>query len=187
MEENNTKISVIISNYADYEKFEFYKFQHSFLNFNDLEREITNRLNILSEPDKLYVYLGSKKFVLEKRLSDLLDIKKHFELTMRNTIIAHKKIIAQSKKTRLEVRLSVEEKNQIIYNAEQVSMNLSDYSRQMLIYGKVLRISQEERRTLTGIGININQMAKKVNLGYIPEGLLIEFENTLKEIKKFYL
>ena len=187
MEENNIKISVLISTYANYEKFEYSKNQHSFLSFEDLEREINIRLNILSEPDKLYVYIGSKKFILEKRLSDLLDIKKHFELTMRNTIIAHKKIIIPSKKARLEIRLSVEEKNQVIYNAQNVSMNLSDYSRLMLVHGKVLRISQEERRTLTGIGININQMAKRVNLGFVPENFWNELEYTFNEIKKFYL
>lgn len=85
------------------------------------------------------------------------------------------------------IRLTESEKNEIKKKAEESKMTLSEYARKMLINGKVISISAEEKRTISGVAINFNQMIRKFNsLNIKPLGLEQQLEELIKELKDAY-
>lgn len=91
------------------------------------------------------------------------------------------------KDQRIEVRLTAEEKKEIVKKAESVGMNLSQFARQTLINGTVINLSDEEKRNITGIGRNFNQLVKFSHVSNrIPNDLQEEIQSIINHLKKYY-
>ena len=76
--------------------------------------------------------------------------------------------MSQEKATRIWVRVSVSDKARIRKRMNELGMsNLSEYARQMLLSGQVVKREYQELKGLTAqigrIGSNINQIARRAN------------------------
>lgn len=118
------------------------------------------RIELKKNGELFEIIIGEKRFVETKkgRFLSLEKIKTEFELLQEKS----KNITAEKgkKRTRFEIRLTEAEKNIAKERAEKCGLTLSEYSRQMILNGKVIRISKEEKFTLNTSANNFNQMLK---------------------------
>lgn len=86
------------------------------------------------------------------------------------------------------LRVSKDEKELISKKANYIGITISEYIRQLFIYGDVKNVPEDVVVDLRRIGINVNQIAKRVNGGSIGSNeLLIELEKLISELKKINL
>lgn len=71
------------------------------------------------------------------------------------------------KKTNITLRISIEEKNQIRNKAEESGLQLSQYMRKMCLDGVIIKIENEDRKTLSGIANNLNQLTRYTNQTHV--------------------
>lgn len=67
------------------------------------------------------------------------------------------------KDTVVRFRVSLEDKKRIEERAEKEDIKLSAYARQMLLFGEVIKVDPEDKRTLNGIANNLNQLTRHYN------------------------
>lgn len=67
------------------------------------------------------------------------------------------------KDTIVRFRVSLEDKKRIEERAEKEDIKLSAYARQMLLFGEVIKVDPEDKRTLNGIANNLNQLTRYYN------------------------
>jgi len=63
----------------------------------------------------------------------------------------------------LRLRLSAEDKDKIQVKVAREGLKLSAYARQMLLFGEVINVSSEDKKTLNGIANNLNQLTRHFN------------------------
>lgn len=89
--------------------------------------------------------------------------------------------------TRMELRISAEEKAQIEQKARKAGITTSEFirrsalGRRMPSYGDTTLL-QEYSMQLGKIGSNLNQIAKYVNQGFPPDSLRGEIRETCREL-----
>lgn len=87
----------------------------------------------------------------------------------------------------IKFRVSELDKNIITHRAEESQMTTSEYCRKMLLHGKIINISEDEKRTIRGIANNFNQLMMKYHsTGYRPSSLETELQNLLRELQDAY-
>lgn len=86
----------------------------------------------------------------------------------------------------MEFRVTPEEREIIEQKAKDIGCKFSHYARLMLMHGQVFNISAEEKIQLRGIGININQIAKKLNSGEANADFLEQVQEFFSNVEKFY-
>lgn len=67
------------------------------------------------------------------------------------------------KDTVVRFRVSLEDKKKIEERSEKEGIKLSVYARQMLLFGEVIKVDPEDKRTLNGIANNLNQLTRHYN------------------------
>ncbi len=91
----------------------------------------------------------------------------------------------QTKAFRLAFRLSEEEKKELQTRADSAGTGLSNYARQKLLDGKTISMTGEDRAQLKGMAINLNQIARRVNVsGQVPgelAGLILKINQVLSD------
>lgn len=87
----------------------------------------------------------------------------------------------------LKFRITEKEKKLIKERSKKSGKNISEFSRFMLLNGEVISISIEERRILTGLANNINQLVKLFHQKkQEPDMLIHELQLTLTHLKNAY-
>lgn len=64
------------------------------------------------------------------------------------------------KDSNIIIRLKESDKQLIQERAASEGMSLSGYARQMLLNGEIIKLSEEERITLSGLANNLNQLTR---------------------------
>jgi predicted DNA binding CopG/RHH family protein len=91
------------------------------------------------------------------------------------------------KKSRIEIRIDSLEKEKALKKAKKAGLNISEYTRQLYEYGEVVVVSDQTKRDVRGMAINLNQIAKRINSGSISSSTVIyELQQILEEINKTY-
>lgn len=91
------------------------------------------------------------------------------------------------KTARLEIRLTAAEKKEISEKSERLGLSISDYARQILLHGKAITLSDEEKRNITAIGRNFNQLVRLSNArNIISVSATEELNRIIEELKKHY-
>jgi len=74
------------------------------------------------------------------------------------------------KDSRIEIRLTSEEKEQVISRANSMDLSLSEYTREILLNGKIEKLDLENKKLLVGLANNLNQITRHMNsAGLNPE------------------
>lgn len=152
--------------------------------FSDIKKAIFEEQKKINFHEKFYVKFLQFTYTIHKTDIKYADFEEQFNRFM-NVSFLQKNVEKERRKFKMEFRVSDEEKKAIEDRAKESEMKFSDFARQMLMHGQVKRITAEERRALKGIATNINQMAKRSNLGYSPDFSAIQ--EFFKEIEKYYL
>lgn len=93
----------------------------------------------------------------------------------------------QKKDNNILVRVNDKEKEKIKKNSEKYGLKVSQYSREMLLNGKVIVLSDKEKINITRIGINFNQFVKLwTSTGQKPLEIENEFRELLETLKNCY-
>lgn len=92
------------------------------------------------------------------------------------------------KQERIYIRISSEDKKLIEKKAEETGLSVSQYFRKMALEGSILKVEPEDKKTLTGIANNLNQIARIANTtGVVPYKEVEEnLTNLIKEIRHAY-
>lgn len=67
------------------------------------------------------------------------------------------------KQKNILIRVSEEDKEKIQALAKKENMSVSEYARKMMLFGQVIKVDPEEKRTLNGIANNLNQLTRNYN------------------------
>lgn len=87
------------------------------------------------------------------------------------------------KELHLKVRISEMDKNKIKENAEKAGLTVSQFSRKMLIEGKIFVIDPEHKRLVANIANNVNQITKLSHQGHpIPERVIKIIEDLMLKL-----
>ncbi|WP_159479694.1 plasmid mobilization protein [Chryseobacterium sp. 18068] len=93
-----------------------------------------------------------------------------------------------SKKSNIIIRIDSDEKDRIVKKANHIGLSLSEYLRQLCIYGDAKVVPESVIVDLRRIGINMNQITKRVNGGSISKDKLFEeLDIIITELKKINL
>ncbi|MDO5654577.1 MAG: hypothetical protein Q4G27_00385 [Flavobacteriaceae bacterium] len=95
--------------------------------------------------------------------------------------------MGEKKTHRIEIRVSESEKKELEKQAQNLGLTLSDFARRKIHSGNVIILSEEEKRNITGIGRNFNQLVKFCNAtNKIPLGIVEELNRIIAQLKKHY-
>lgn len=90
-----------------------------------------------------------------------------------------------SKKANIIIRIDVDEKERLIKKSKSIGIPLSDYIRQLCIFGDVRNIPPSAIVDIRRIGINVNQIAKRVNGGSITKDKVItDLQEIILDLEK---
>ena len=134
------------------------------------------------------IEIGEKSFGEMDKIyfNSLHQIEEEF----KNILEQNKKdaeIKSGGKKSRIEIRIDAEEKKKILKKAEKSGLNISEYTRQLYNHGEVIIVSDQTKRDVRGMAINLNQIAKRINSGAISsENVISELKKLLEELNKTY-
>ena len=93
-----------------------------------------------------------------------------------------------NKETYIQIRIDKTEKERILKKANYIGLTLSEYLRQLCIYGDVRNTPESVAIDLRKIGININQITRRLNGGSATKDqVLIELQILLEELKRINL
>ncbi|MCI0922738.1 plasmid mobilization protein [Sphingobacterium rhinopitheci] len=67
------------------------------------------------------------------------------------------------KDSRIEIRLTLEEKERVILRSNSMNLSVSEYAREILLKGKIEKLDLGNKKLLVGIGNNLNQIARHMN------------------------
>lgn len=91
------------------------------------------------------------------------------------------------KKGRIEIRIDNLDKEKALKKAKKAGLNISEYTRQLYEYGEVVVVSDQTKRDVRGMAVNLNQIAKRINSGSISSNSVIsELQQLLEELNKTY-
>ncbi|MFC3560843.1 plasmid mobilization protein [Pedobacter jamesrossensis] len=85
------------------------------------------------------------------------------------------------KETNINFRISPDDKLKVEKKAEEAGLALSQFARKVLLDGNVIKVELEDRKIISGIANNLNQLTRKFNRTNI---LPIETVDTLNDIIK---
>ena len=101
---------------------------------------------------------------------------------------------AKSKEKRMTIRLTQDEYNRILNNANRAELSLAEYVRQQLSKGKVIAkyeiVTDDETKSKLAeeyhkIGINLNQIAHHLNNdGVVTDGLISAIKKNVSALSK---
>lgn len=87
----------------------------------------------------------------------------------------------------LRLRLSSEDKQKIQARAESEGLKISSYARGMLLFGEVIKVDAEDKKTLNGIANNLNQLTRHYNqTGERKPELESVLKSLIEEIRHAY-
>lgn len=148
---------------------------------------------MLKKDEFLQIKIGGRKINFEKYSSSdsaylLRTIKAYIKKNIPTQYekLEHSTQSPNIKKARFEVRISEEEKIKIENRAKEANMKTSRFARTMLLEGSVIVLTPEEKRNITGIGNNFNQLLRRVNSGMVPQDVVEDLRQLLKDLKKHY-
>ncbi len=68
------------------------------------------------------------------------------------------------KETQILLRISPEDKIEIQKRAKEAGLSVSEYGRKMMLHGSIIKVDLEDKRTLTGLANNLNQLTRHAHL-----------------------
>lgn len=163
----------------------------NFKNWNDAETYLKNQIEFKEEREIFKIKLGDKYFGELNKLTfrSLYNIEKEF--AKRLEIIQEEKEeeiekIAE-KRSKIEIRISAKEKEIISKKAKKAGLNISEYTRQLYEYGEVIIVSDQTKRDVRRMGLNLNQITKRLHSGAISANTVIsQLQELLEELNKTY-
>ena len=165
---------------------------NSFNNWNDAEFYLRDRIKLKKERQIFKVKIGDKYFgeFNGKTFRTLNVIEKEFTNKLNNIIedIEEKEDeINFEKRSRIEIRIAEKEKENVLKKCKKLGLNISEYTRQLYEYGEVIVVSDQTKRDVRGMAVNLNQIAKRMNSGVISPNTVIEnLQRLLEELNKTY-
>lgn len=86
------------------------------------------------------------------------------------------------------IRVSKEEKKLLNKKAEEAGISSSEYIRQLINHGDVKIVPTSVVVDLRRIGINFNQIARRINIGTVSKNeVIFELSLLIEELKKINL
>lgn len=90
-----------------------------------------------------------------------------------------------TKETIIKFRIEKNEKERLEKKAKSIGISLSDYLRQLCVFGDVRKIPDSAIIDIRRIGINVNQIAKRVNGGSITKDKVIaDLQEIISDLEK---
>ena len=90
-----------------------------------------------------------------------------------------------SEKSNIIIRIDSDEKERLVKKAKSIGIPLSEYIRQICIFGDVRNIPDSAIVDLRRIGINVNQIAKKVNGGSVTKDKVVtDLQEVILQLEK---
>lgn len=90
-----------------------------------------------------------------------------------------------TKETIIKFRVEKSEKERLEKKAKAIGISLSDYLRQLCIFGDVRNIPTSAIVDIRRIGINVNQIAKRVNGGSVTKDKVItDLQEIILDLEK---
>jgi len=101
--------------------------------------------------------------------------------------VVKNKFFKMEKDSVLRLRLSTEDKQKIQAKAESEGLKISTYARKMLLFGEVINVSSEDKKTLNGLANNLNQLTRHYNqTGERKPELEYVLKTLIEEIRHAY-
>lgn len=160
-----------------------------FLNWEDLETYLKDRIQILNRNEIFRIEFENKNFAELNKYSfiSLPKIKDYF-LELININDAEKiNEVAEKKRSRIEIRIDEQDKENILKKCEKIKISISDYTRHLYKYGEIRIVPEQLTKDIRGMAVNINQIAKRVNSGVISQNDTIsELQIILLKLQNLY-
>ena len=194
---NEIQITTWFLNYGT--KIERYFQTKNFRNWEEVKEYLVERIQIKREGEIFKMSLENRGFTKnfsemnQKTFTSLRFIEREFNRILEE-FKEEEKINSEKndekfnvKKGRIEIRIDNLDKEKALKKAKKAGLNISEYTRQLYEYGEVVVVSDQTKRDVRGMAVNLNQIAKRINSGSISSNSVIsELQQLLEELNKTY-